>query len=67
MRSADAWAEMYSKHVASNSPEELAAFAAAIQMDAIATSGDEMDRVVSAGIDLLEAQAGKYSEELFQG
>ncbi len=58
---------MYSEHVASDSPEELAAFAAAIQLDAIASIGETIGGVVSKEMDRLEGPAGQYPDDLFQG
>ena len=66
MRSAADWAQMYSKHVASVSPEELEAFAATIQLDAVASSGDEMERAVAHEIDRLRVRAAEYPDELFE-
>ena len=67
MRTAASWAEMYGKHVASLSVEELEAFAAAIQVDAVASWCIKLESVASRELEDLQVRAGDYPATLFQG
>lgn len=62
MRNADEWAAMYLKHIRSLSPEELEAFVAAVQLDAV----KHTVAVVNGSLPVLEGVAGEYPEELFR-
>lgn len=61
MRKASEWAEMYTKHVGSLSPEELEAFVAAVQLDAVKS----VVAVVNGDLPILQGVAGEYPEDLF--
>jgi hypothetical protein len=61
MRNAGKWAKMYAEHVGVLSPEELEAFAAAIQLDAL----NNQDKLTKGQYERLEKTAGEYSEDLF--
>jgi hypothetical protein len=61
MRNAGEWAKMYAEHVRSFSPEEIEAFAAAIQLDAL----NNQSKITEEQYVRLERTAGEYPENLF--
>ncbi len=66
MRTASDWAQMYANHVGVTTPEELDAFAAAIQRDALKSAFESTKAEVSREVRKLQKTAGVYPDDLFE-